>query len=218
MKKDFDRIITSVDCGGERFPVRFGLANELSLGSVARNQPIKPADRETGVAQINQKQQKQTGVDRSGPSEPLLPFASFGQLTPALPPTFRQQVQLNRSWWSFDSDQRRFAVENSLNGVTQLVTTFIEQHIGKGTVDALQLCAERDLRQFRLQLLRPNSIQGPGQTYFSILGNGGDELLAFGIDQKGATFGRMRAGALRRINGDLLRNYSFVEQRPRDFG
>ncbi|PYK30434.1 MAG: hypothetical protein DME57_06910, partial [Verrucomicrobia bacterium] len=70
----------------------------------------------------------------------------------------------------------------------------------------MKLGAERELRQFHFQLLRRNSIECARHTYFAILGHGRNERFAFGINQKRASFRRMSARALRRVNCDLTWN------------
>src|ERR1700731_5294931 len=163
VQQNLDRVVARVDRRCERFPLSFGLTNELRLRRVARNQSIKSCDRETGVAKIKQKEQKDSGVGAAGQNESFLPFAAPNQLDTPLSPTVRQEIEFNGSRRRLDTHKLGRARQNSLDRVTQLVTTFIEQNVWKRTIDSLQLGAHGQLRQFHLQLFRRDAVECTGK-------------------------------------------------------
>jgi hypothetical protein len=65
-QQDLDRIEARVDRRRERFPVGFGLANELRLRRVARNQAIESRNGKTRVGQVKQKEQENRRVGAAG--------------------------------------------------------------------------------------------------------------------------------------------------------
>src|SRR5439155_8283132 len=102
----------------------------------------------------------------------LLPFAALGELRSAVPPTVRREIEFDRCRRRFNADELSWARQNPLDGVAQVITTFIEQNVWKRRIDALELGAHRQLRQFHLQLLRSNSVECASETHFAIFGDG----------------------------------------------
>src|SRR5438477_1994545 len=218
VQQNLDRVVARIDRRAERFPVGFSLTNELRLRCVARNKAIKSCNRETRVAKKKEKEQKDRRVGAAGQSKSLLPFAAFNQVRPPLPPTVRQEIEFNGRGRRFDSHQLSWRSENTLNGIAKFVTAFIEQHVWKRSINTLQLRTHSQLRQFHLQLLRRGAVECPCETDLAIFGDGRNQRLAFGINEKRATLRRVCSRALRGVNGDLARDDALIEQRRGDFG
>src|SRR5438046_8158859 len=135
-----------------------------------------------------------------------------------MPPAFWQQVQLHWSWRQLNANYLGRARQDALDGVTQLITGLVQQHVRKRRVNALQFSAQSQLWQFQLQFFPVRAFKSSGKAELAVLSYGGNKRLAFRINKKCISLRRISARTLRSIYRHLLRDITALQQRRRDLG
>src|SRR5205823_5997200 len=93
-----------------------------------------------------------------------------------------------------------------------------QQHIRKRRVNALQLSAQSQLRQFQLQFFPMRAFKSSGKAKLAVLSYGGNKRLAFWINKKSISLRRIRAPTLRSVYRHLPRDITALQQRRCDLG
>src|SRR5207249_6939067 len=121
MLEHLNRVIARINCGGERPPSGGGHLDELAPRRVLLNPATKPRDLEPQDEQVSKEEEQQGGVGAARPEEPLSPFSPPNELSSALPPAFRQEVQLGVCRRHLHGDELRGAGKDSLHRIAQAI-------------------------------------------------------------------------------------------------
>src|SRR5664279_3408681 len=102
-----------------------------------RDAASQPPDFKTHQPKIIEKEQEQRTVADANPDKTLSPLGYPDQLRASRALAFRQQIQFNRSRRCLDPDEFGAAGQNTLDGIAQLMTALVQQHVWKRGVDSL---------------------------------------------------------------------------------
>src|SRR6266700_7650472 len=126
MQQNFHRVITRIDSGRERLPFRVRGPDECGLRRIAGNAAIETSNFKINGRKGSEAEKEKCGVSAAGPEKLSTPLSSPGELRPALPPAFRQEIELDRGGRRFDTHEFGRAGQDSLHGIAQLIITLVE--------------------------------------------------------------------------------------------
>src|ERR1700730_6408952 len=112
-----NRVIARINRGGERLPSGVGHLHEFSPWSVPFNPATQAPQLESQDEQINQEENEYRGIRSARPEEPLPPFSQPDNLSSALTPAFRQEIQPGVGRRHLHGDKVGRTGEDSLDGI-----------------------------------------------------------------------------------------------------